>query len=105
MPMQSQLAVVIEGHKQNQLAVSAAAAVTPVLVDGVYDCWCDVDVFIRVANTDASVISPNRAQDVTTATGFKIVAGNVVSVRVAGNGRCIGAIAGGAGTLSYHRTA
>lgn len=55
--------------------------------------YCDVDVFIKVDEV---------ANDVTIATGYKIFAGNVVPVKVA-DGRCIGAIAGGAGTIHFQK--
>ena len=83
----------IDGFEQRTLAVSAVAAETPVLQEGVYDVWCSVDVFIRVGIV---------ATGVTTANGYKITAGNVVAVKVP-DGRKLGAIAGGAGTLSFHR--
>lgn len=77
------------------LAVSAVADHTAVLPEGVYDVWCTVDVYVKVAPT---------ANNVTVANGYLIRAGNSVPVLVR-NGSRIGAIAGGAGTLSYHQVA
>lgn len=93
--MKTQSPIFIEGRRQVTLAVSAAAAQTAVLEEGTYDVWCDVDVWIKVDEV---------ANDVTTANGYKISAGNTIPVRVP-FGRKIGAIAGGAGTLSYHQVA
>jgi hypothetical protein len=84
----------IEGYAAVTLAVSAAAAQTALLEEGVYDVWCTVDVFIKVAAT---------ANDVTAANGYLIRQNNTVAVYVRDQSR-IGAIAGGAGTLSYHKT-
>lgn len=86
-------AIFIEGSASINFAVSASAAVSNPLPAGIYDVWCDVDVFIKVDET------PN---DVTTATGYKIFAGNVVAVNVA-DSRRIGAIAGAAGTLHFQK--
>lgn len=75
------------------LAVSAAAAQTPVLAEGRYDVWCTVDVLLKVAAT---------ANDVTAANGYLLRTGSTrtIAVRV---GSRIGAIAAGSGTLSYHK--
>lgn len=86
-------AISIEGSPSQSFAVSAAAAQSAPLPGGVYDVYCDVDVFIKVDEV---------ANDVTTATGYKIFAGNVVPVNV-GDSRCIGAIAGGAGTIKFQK--
>ncbi len=94
--------IIIEGSRAATLAVSGTGATTGALPRGTYDVWCDVDVWIRV--DDTTLGSPDRPQDVTTANGYKIFAGNVIPVEV-GDARAIGAIAGGAGTLSYHKTA
>ncbi len=95
--------IIIEGSKQLTLAVSAAGAKTNALARGTYDVWCDVDVWIRVDDPNG-LTAPDRPEDVTTATGYKIFSGNVIPVEVA-EGRAIGAIAGGAGTLSFHKVA
>ena len=94
--------IIIEGSRALTLAVSGTGNATNALPRGTYDVWCDVDCWLRVDDTGLS--SPDRPQDVTTANGYKIFAGNVVPVEVA-DGRAIGAIAGAAGTLSYHKTA
>lgn len=86
-------AINIEGSPSQNFAVSATAAQSNPLQAGIYDVYCDVDVFIKVDET---------ANDVTTATGYKIFAGNVVPVNVA-DGRRIGAIAGAAGTLKFQK--
>ncbi len=99
--MFTQNPVNIQGFRGATLAVSVVGATTGALEGGTYDVSCDVDVFIRVAGASATD-SPDRAQDVTTANGYKIAAGNTVAVLVPLNSS-IGAIAGGAGTLCYHR--
>lgn len=84
----------LRGNAGVQLAVSAAAAQTPaVLPEGLYDVWCDVNVYVKIAPT---------ANDVTVLTGYLLRANNTVTMLVHPTDR-IGAIAGGAGTLNYHR--
>lgn len=79
------------------LAVSTSASKTSTpLEPGVYDLWCDVDVFIT-AGTDPL----NTA--ITTANGYKIFAGNVIPVRISSSS-FLHAIAGVSGTLSYYKT-
>lgn len=86
--------VALENFAAVTLAVSGVAAQTAALTLGVYDVWCTVDVYVKVHTT---------ANDVTVANGYLIRAGTTIPLRVL-EGRKIGAIAGGAGTLSYHRT-
>lgn len=88
-------AVDLEGYAQASTSVSAIAAQTAALAEGIYDVWCDVDVYLKVAPT---------ANDVTTSTGYLLRANNTVSVLIRKNSK-IGAIAGGAGTLRYHKVA
>lgn len=108
--MNFQTPVAIEGRAAAQLAVSAVGAQTAPLEKGTYDVWCDVDVWVKVARyfdlatPPVAAATPNRAQDVTTLTGYKIFAGNTISLDL-NNERCIGAIAGGAGTLNFIRIA
>lgn len=83
----------IEGNTAKTMAVSAVAASTGALQRGIYDVNCDVDVFIMIGTNVAGV---------TTANGYKIFAGVTVPFAV-DDGRSIGAIAGGAGTLRYHK--
>ena len=85
----------IQGNSAVSLSVSGTGAQTPTrLTPGIYDVWCDVDVFIKVNQALAS--------DVTTSNGYKIVANNVVPVQIT-SPSFLGAIAGGAGTLRYHK--
>lgn len=87
----------IQGNSAKSLSVSGTGAQTSEkLLPGVYDVWCDVDVFIKVDKSTAS--------DVTTSDGYKIFAGNVVPVQVPSES-FLGAIAGGSGTLKYHKVA
>ena len=87
------LAVILQGNSAVTLAVSAAAAQTAALNQGVYDVWCTVDAYVKVATI---------ANDVTAANGYLIRVGYTVPL-VVGDTDKIGAIAGSAGTLSYHR--
>lgn len=85
----------IQGSSAISLSVSTSAVQTPARLDpGVYDVWCDVDVFIKVGQS--------AANDVTTANGYKIVTPNVVPIQIT-SASYLGAIAGGAGTLKYHK--
>lgn len=86
----------LEGRAQiTSVAVSAVAAQSAALPEGVYDVWCDVDVFLKVDPV---------ANNVTTATGYLLRANNTMAVLVRGNSK-IGAItASGSGTLRAHLT-
>ncbi len=87
-------AIDISGSAAATLAVSTSAAHTTNPVgEGLYDVWCTVDVYIKTAVT---------ANDVTTANGYLIRQNTTKKVAVRSDER-IGAIAGGAGTLSYHK--
>lgn len=93
--MGEQRGLVIKGNSQGTLAISAVAAQTAALHRGVYDVWSDADCWIKVDTT---------ANDVTTSTGYKLFAGNVVPLEI-GEGDKIGAIAGAASNLHYHKVA
>lgn len=87
----------LKGNSQGQLSVSGTGAQTSAFAegtDGVYDLWCDVDVWVKV--------SAGTASDVTSGTGYSIPANTKVPVKI-DDGDKIGAIAGGAGTLRYHK--
>jgi hypothetical protein len=92
---QNTAATDLEGYAAVTLAVSAAAAQTAALAEGVYDVWCTVDVFLKVAPT---------ANDVTVANGYLLRLNSTVRFSVRPNSK-IGAIAAGAGTLSFHKVA
>lgn len=83
----------IFGSAAGTLAVSASAAQTAVLPEGVYHVWCTVECFIKVGTT---------ASDVTAANGYIVRLNETRAVTVRPTHR-IGAIAAGAGTLSYHK--
>lgn len=91
--MFTQNCIDIDGASQQTLSVTTVAAETLVLAEGVYDLWSTSDVYISVGLT---------VNGVTVANGYKILAGNVVSVRIR-TGRKIGAIAEAVATLSYHK--
>lgn len=87
-------AVNIKGAAQGQLSVSGTAAQTSAFVDeAIYDVWCDVDVYVKIATT---------ANDVTTSTGYLLRVNNTVPFLI-GVGDRIGAIAAGSGTLRFHK--
>ncbi len=92
--------ILIEGRRALTTAISGTAVKTAPLPGGQYDVWSDVDCWIRVE--DINQASPNRPEDVTTANGYKVFAGNVVPVTIA-DGRAFGIIAGGAGNFTYHQ--
>lgn len=84
----------IKGNSQAQLSVSGVAAQTGALASaGMYDVWCDVDVYLKVGSV---------ANDVTTSTGYLLRANTTIPIKVDDDDK-IGAIAGGAGTLRYHK--
>lgn len=93
-PNLTNAAVVLNGNAAAQLSVSAVAAQTAAITaGGIYDVWANVDVYVKVNEV---------ANDVTASTGYLIRAGTTVPVFVGDNEK-IGAIAGSAGTLNYHR--
>ncbi len=83
----------IEGFAAAQLVTSSSAAQTAALAEGEYELWSSQDTYIKVAPT---------ANDVTTTTGYLLRSNNTISVAIRAGSK-IGAIAAGAGTLSYHR--
>lgn len=83
----------LQGFSQTTLAVSAVAAQTAALERGLFDVWVDADTHIKVGPI---------ADDVTTSTGYKVYAGNTITLAI-GAGDKIGAIAAGATSLHYHR--
>lgn len=107
--MRTTTPIVIDGRSQKTFVLSTTGAMSAPVEQGVYDIWSDVDCWIKVADsldrsTGNKAVTPNRAQDVTTATGYKLYANNVISVEIDEN-RQLGAVAGGAGNIFFHRTA
>lgn len=89
--------IAIRGHSQIQVSISdAGGAAGPLLEPGTYDVWSDVDMWIKTG-------TPAQVATVTDATGYFVAAGNVVPVAIEAMGDTIGAISGGAGTLSIHK--
>lgn len=85
--------------RETDVTISTSAATTAALgatypSGGVYDVLSTVDCYIKVA-LDAT--------DVTTTTGYPLLAGNVVTVFVPA-GYEIGVIAASGGTLYVHRS-
>jgi len=88
----------LQGHSAESLSVSTSAEVTTSpLPPGKYAVWSDVDAYIKV-HQDSSV-----ADDVTTSTGFKVTGlSNPLPVLISSSAFLAG-IAGGDGTLYYHK--
>jgi len=85
----------LSGNSQGALSVSAAAAETSAFtLRGLYDMWCDVDVYLKVGS--------GTVTDVTSENGYLLRANTTVPFIIDENDK-IGAIAGGAGTLRYHK--
>ena len=94
-PKSGNMEIILQGNAQAQLSISGAAAQTSAFTEnGYFDIWSDVDAYIKVAPT---------ADDVTTSTGYLIRANITYPNLVVLVGDKIGAIAGGAGTLSFHK--
>ena len=90
-------ATTLKGSVQGALSVGGTGAQTSPFADGddgIYDLWADVDVWVKV--------SQGTASDVTSGTGYLIRANTTVPVKF-DDGDRLGAIAGGAGTLRYHK--
>lgn len=95
MPTRGDMGIVLQGNAQAALSISGSAAQTSAFTEaGYYDIWADVDVYVKIAPT---------ANDVTTSTGYLITANTVVPNFMILKDDKIGAIAGGAGTLRYHK--
>lgn len=91
------IGVNLKGNSQSTLSVSTSGAQTSAMAasaDGIYDIWCDVDVWLKVSQSTAS--------DVTSSTGYYLPAGQKVPVKL-DDGDKLGAIASASGTLRYHR--
>ncbi|TXH47453.1 MAG: hypothetical protein E6Q97_27080 [Desulfurellales bacterium] len=95
MPTHGDMGMVLQGNAQGQLSISGTAAQTSAFTEaGYFDLWCDVDAYVKVAPT---------ADNVTTSTGYLIRANTTYPNIMVLVGDKIGAIAGGAGTLRYHK--
>lgn len=85
----------ITSFAQGSLSISGVAAQTGALTRGYYAIWTTVNCYIKTNVT---------ANDVTTASGFILYAGQIPDALLIEDGHKIGAITSGAtGTLSYHR--
>jgi hypothetical protein len=88
------MGVVLKGNSQGQLSVSGTAAQTSAFtVPGMYDVWCDVDVYLKIDTT---------ANDVTTSSGYLLRANNTVPFKI-DDGDKLGAITASSGTLRFHK--
>ena len=95
MPTRGDMGMVLQGNSQGALSVSGSAAQTSAFTeDGYYDLWSDVDTWIKIAPT---------ASDVTSGNGYLIRANTTYPNFMVLVGDKIGAIAGGAGTLRFHK--
>lgn len=84
-------AVNIQGHTQQTL--TAGTATTAPLLPGVYDVWGTADAYIKV-NKDKTV-----AAAVTSGTGYKIAAGNIIPIVITDTGSYLGTSA----DISFHK--
>lgn len=93
--VRGEMAVILKGNSQGALSVSTSAAQTSAFaVAGYYDLWSDVDTYIKIDTT---------ANTVTTGTGYLLYANTLLANVAIQVGDKLGAIAGGAGTLRYHK--
>lgn len=88
-------AIDLEERAQATVSLSTSEANSNALSDGVYDCWSDVDCWLKVGPSAAGVTSSN---------GYLLRANNTVPL-VVRDGSRINAIAGGNGTLRFHQVA
>lgn len=94
-------AIQLKGKRRQTLPLPAnSAQKTSHLENGPYDVYADVDVFVRVARPNRP--AGERAEDVTTADGYRIFAGNVITLYIEA-GDVIGVISAVAGNFEYHR--
>lgn len=94
-PSNGNMEIVLQGNAQAQLSISGTAAQTSAFSEnGYFDVWSDVDAYIKVNPT---------ADNVTTSTGYLIRANTTYPNVMVLVGDKIGAIAGSAGTLRYHK--
>lgn len=83
------------GNSQGALSISSSAAETAAFTTrGLYDMWCDVDVYLKFGS--------GTVTDVTSGNGYLLRANTTIPFILDENEK-IGAIAGGAGTLRYHK--
>jgi len=88
------LGVNLKGNSQGSLSVSGSAAQTSAIaVSGMYDVWCDIDVYLKVGPV---------ANDVTTSSGYLLRANTTIPIKL-DDGDRIGGISGGSGTLRFHK--
>lgn len=84
----------LEGNAQASVALTTSGAQSGVLTQGDYDVWASTDCYLKVDTT---------ASNVTTATGYLLQAGNIVTLSVR-EGRKLGAVvSAGTSTLYYHK--
>lgn len=85
----------LSGNSQVALSVSGSAAGTSAFTSGgLFDMWCDVDVYLKVGS--------GTVTDVTTSNGYLLRANTTVPFIVDENDK-IGAISSGSGTLRFHK--
>lgn len=85
----------LTGNSQGALSVSTSPAETSAFTSGgLYDMWCDVDVYLKVGS--------GTVNDVTSVNGYLLRADTTIPFIIDENDK-VGAIAGAPGTLRYHK--
>lgn len=79
--------------RETDVSISTSAAQSAALAEGVYHITATVDSYIKIATT---------ANDVTTSTGYLLLAYNTVAFEVPNNYK-VGVISAGTGTLTIHK--
>jgi hypothetical protein len=79
--------------RETDVSISTVAAQSAALAEGIYHITSTVDCFIKIATT---------ANDVTTSTGYLLLAYNTVAFRVPDQYK-VGVIAATTGTLYIHK--
>lgn len=79
--------------RETDVTISAVAAQSAALAEGIYHITSTVDCYIKIATT---------ANDVTTSTGYYLIAYNTVAFLVPDQYK-VGVIAASGGTLTIHK--
>lgn len=103
------LEVNIRGRRAETIVASGALAMTGLLSYGVYDVWSAANMSIGVGTPEATAAAdaanglggPLDLRTLTATNGYRVAAGNTISVRIPQNGDIIGFI--GSGAVYWHK--